>query len=138
MDGEGQLSSWSDFTNDILKHFDEGSYAVPARRLSKLFQIDFVKEYQTKFEGMSTKVHGMSRKVLKEVFISGLNPEVEIEVLRVWLESINDALDLARMWEDTYVVVSQSILQRAFMHCGPHVVSEEEGELFVNSKLSKV
>lgn len=50
----------------------------------------------------------MSRNVMKEVYISGLKPKVQIEVLRAHLETINDAFDLARMWEDTIVAVTSN------------------------------
>lgn len=65
-----------------------------------------------KFEGMATKLHGMSHNVMKEVYISRLKLEVQTEVLRARPETINDALDLARMWEDTTVAVAHTQLRQ--------------------------
>lgn len=93
---------------DVQKRFSEGAYALPAGRLSKLVQPESVKEYQAKFEGMATKVHDMSNSVMKEVYISGLKPEVQTEVLRARPETINDAFDLACMWEDTLMAMTTS------------------------------
>lgn len=49
---------------------------------------------------MITKVHDMSKKIMKEVYISDLKLEVQTHFLRARSETINDAFDLARMWED--------------------------------------
>lgn len=53
---------------------------VPARHLSKLCQIEFVKDYQTKFKGMATKVHGISKKVLKEVLSMASSPRIKLKL----------------------------------------------------------
>lgn len=45
MDNKGQLNSCCDFMDDVLKRFREGSYAVLTGQLSKLVQIEPVKEY---------------------------------------------------------------------------------------------
>lgn len=109
-DSVGELNSWSEFMEDMLKRFGQGSYAAPVGKLSKLIQTNSVKEYQTKFEEVGTKIHGMLKVVMKEVYIYGLKYEVQTEVLRARPSTVNDAFDLARIWEEMALTIHNTQL----------------------------
>ena len=69
--------------------------------LSKLQQTTTAASYQTQFEELSTKVHGLSEQFFfLSFFISGLKPEIKQEVLVAQPQSLLQAMALARLQED--------------------------------------
>lgn len=55
-----QFASWSDLCDEMLKRFGTSAFEIPTRRLSKLTQTGWVREYQNRFESMATKVTDVS------------------------------------------------------------------------------
>lgn len=76
MDEESNMTTWSDFMEDVLKRFGQNEFLVPVGWLNKLVHTTSVKEYQRRFESMDTKVHRMTKEVMKVVYITRLNPMI--------------------------------------------------------------
>lgn len=98
-DRNNQISSWSYFVDEIIKRFETSSYEIPTERLSKQGQTGTVKEYQHKFEALANKVTDVNPTVLKEMFMEGLNTEIQIDVIKSRLESLTEAFALAQLYE---------------------------------------
>lgn len=99
VDRNNSLSSWSDFLDDLVKRFGTSAYEIPAGRLSKLVQTTSVKEYQHQFEALSNKITEVTPLVLKEMFMSGLKPEIQKDVIKARPESLVEAFALAQLYE---------------------------------------
>lgn len=101
IDKDGNLMSWSDFMVDVLKRFGQNEVLVSVGRLNKLVHTELVKDYQSCLELMTTKVHGMSKNIMKEIYIAWLSPVIQKEVIKAKLVDINEAFILASICEDT-------------------------------------
>lgn len=49
---------------------------------------------------MATRAHGISKEALKEIYISGLNPEIQEKLLLARPKDINEAFSLANMCDE--------------------------------------
>lgn len=87
----------------VVKRFGQNEFSVLARRFSKLVQIEYVKDYQSRSESMATKVHGMTKEVMKEVYIIELPSVIQKKVIKARLEDINEVFALASICEETDV-----------------------------------
>lgn len=109
MEEEGSLESWGDFIQDVIRRFGRNPYDIPTGRLSKLHQDSMsTQEYQKKFENMATKAHGISRAALKEMYIIGLNSELQEKLLIARPKDINEAFSLANMCDELKGQTSRS------------------------------
>ena len=82
-------------------------YADYRGTISKLQQTSFVTDYQTKFEDLSTKVHGFSKQLMISFFISGLKSEIKRVLLVAQPQSLLQTMALARLQEDKFNELKQ-------------------------------
>ncbi|XP_043714657.1 uncharacterized protein LOC122663013 [Telopea speciosissima] len=98
-----QCNTWTKFVNGIQIRFGSSRYEDLKGALSKLVQETTVLDYQVKFESLSSRIYGLSDDMLKSCFISGLKPMLRREVLALQPDSLQQALDLARLQEDKFL-----------------------------------
>ena len=102
MHANGFIESWKGFLKALNLTFGPSMYEDYRGALSKLQQTASVADYQTKFEDLSTKVHGMSKQFLISFFISRLKSELKRELLVAQPQSLLQAMALARLQEDKF------------------------------------
>ncbi|XP_019441720.1 PREDICTED: uncharacterized protein LOC109346555 [Lupinus angustifolius] len=94
-----QLTSWEEFTKALLIRFGPSSFLNPQAELFKLKQTSTVMEYQSRFERLSNQVVGLTPEMILNCFLSGLNPEIAIELAILQPFSVTHALRLAKLVE---------------------------------------
>lgn len=72
-----QLTSWTNFLHALQLRFGPSHFDDPQRALLKLTQTTTVKDYQTQFESLPTRVIGLHRHFFLSYFISELKPHIE-------------------------------------------------------------
>nr|KYP61158.1 hypothetical protein KK1_023583 [Cajanus cajan]KYP68329.1 hypothetical protein KK1_021950 [Cajanus cajan] len=94
-----QLQDWESFTRSLELRFGPSSYENHQQMLFKLRQKGSVIDYQVEFERISNRVYGLSPDSILHCFISGLLPEIQEELALHRPQSINQAIDLAKLVE---------------------------------------
>ncbi|CAL0330417.1 unnamed protein product [Lupinus luteus] len=94
-----QLSSWEEFTKALLVRFGPSTFVNAQADLFKLQQTSTVKEYQMRFERLCNQVVGLTPEITLNCFLSGLNPEIAIELAIHKPVSVTDAIELAKLVE---------------------------------------
>lgn len=59
-----------------------------------------MEDYQHKYETMASRAHGVSKDSLKEMYISGLRPEILEKLILARPETITEAFAIANIYED--------------------------------------
>lgn len=77
------ITSWQGFLQALESRFAPTFYDDPKGALFKLVQRGSVNDYLTKFERLANHVVGLPPPFLLSCFISGLNPELQREVLAI-------------------------------------------------------
>ena len=103
MHSNGFIESWKGVLKALNLRFGPSMYEDYRGALSKLQQTSSVADYQTQFEDLSTKVHGLSEQLMINFFISSLKPEIKRELLVAQPQ----AMALARLQEDKFKELKQ-------------------------------
>ena len=101
MHANGFIESWKVFLKVLNLRFGPSMYENYRTAFSKVEQHSSMTEYQTQFEDLSIKVHGLSEQVMISFFISGLKPEIKRELL------IAQPQSLARLQQDKFKELKQ-------------------------------
>ncbi|OMO72818.1 Retrotransposon gag protein [Corchorus olitorius] len=94
-----QLTDWPAFTQALELRFSPSGYVKPQMALFKLHQKTTVAQYQKDFEILANRVQGLTDKHLLNLFIAGLKPEIQREVIMFTPTTHYQALELAFMQE---------------------------------------
>ena len=94
------ITDWPSFTRSLELRFGPSSYPNHQAELFKLHQQTIVTDYQTRFEKLCNRVHGLSSETILNCFISGLNPEIQRELAILNPYSIPQAIGLVKLIED--------------------------------------
>lgn len=93
------LTSWEDFTQALELRFGPYAYENHQQTLFKLRQTTAVTEYQKTFETLCDSVVGLTPTAILDCFISGLKPEIQLEMAILKPTSISQAIGLAKLIE---------------------------------------
>lgn len=96
-----EFRTWDLFVRDLLLRFGPLSYENHQALLFKLRQTSSVIEYQQRFEQIGNLVKGLSSEAFMNCFISGLKPEIQVELAIYKPQTTNQAIDLAKLVETT-------------------------------------
>ncbi|OMO70038.1 Retrotransposon gag protein [Corchorus olitorius] len=94
-----QLYDWSTFTRSLELRFSASGYLQPQVALFKLRQTSTVSRYQREFEILANRVVGLTQEHLMNLFVSGLKPEIQREVIMFHPLTHYQAFELALMVE---------------------------------------
>nr|GEY29933.1 hypothetical protein [Tanacetum cinerariifolium] len=83
----------------VMNHFGPSKYEDPQGALSKLLQLDTVKEYQGEFEKLISRVMDIPDSLLILYYISGLKLHLQRELLVSKPTTLGDVFSLARIIE---------------------------------------
>lgn len=72
MEKGGALTSWDTFLLELRKRFGTSVYDDPLGRISKLIQRGSVSQFRAEFEGLMTRITGVSEPLFLNFFIWGL------------------------------------------------------------------
>jgi len=100
MQSNGQLTSWSIFTQALQRCFAQSPYDDPTGTLFKLTQQGSVSAYLVEFEDLANCVEGLPQAFLLTCFVAGLSPEIHREVQIHQPLTLAQAVDLARIQEE--------------------------------------
>lgn len=95
------------FKEAILQRFGPSAFTNPDGALAKLYQKTTVLEYKREFEELLTQVPGLSPRYITNLFISGLKPEIQGQVLIHQPKELHLAFSMARMFEDQLQTASR-------------------------------
>jgi hypothetical protein len=96
--------SWQKFTQDLILRFGPGVFDSPIGQLTKLRQVNDVKEYQEQFEALMARARGLTEEFFVECFISGLKDVVRSQVVMFQPNTLSQAIGLALLQEKTMEV----------------------------------
>ena len=94
------FQSWQIFARAIEVDFGPSVYECPRATLFKLTQKNTVNEYYMEFTSLANRVYGLSIEAMLDCFVSGLNPELQREVIAHTPPSIQRAVALAKLFEE--------------------------------------
>ncbi|OMO52997.1 Retrotransposon gag protein [Corchorus olitorius] len=94
-----QLTDWAAFTRSLELCFSASGYLRPQVALFKIRQTTTVRSYQQEFEILANRVQGLTQEHLLNLFVSGLKPAIQQEVIMFNPVSHYHALELALMVE---------------------------------------
>lgn len=102
---------WTIFVDALYKHFGSNLYTNPQEALTELKQQGTVKEYQTQFEALSTRVNGLTKQWLVSFFVAGLNDYLKCQLRLTKPPSYHEAVALALLHEQNYATLQKSLTQ---------------------------
>jgi hypothetical protein len=94
--------SWQEFTRAIELEYGPSAYERPRTTLFKLAQTGSVNEYYVQFTALANRVTGIDAEALLDCFLSGLQKELQREVISQNPTSLIHAVSIARLFEDKY------------------------------------
>ena len=94
------VASWEEFLEVLRIRFGPTAFEDPVGAFTKLKQTGSVEEYQSTFEILSNKVHGVSEDFRISTFLSGLKDELKIIVTMFKPTTLAAAFGLARLQEE--------------------------------------
>ncbi|KAJ0970323.1 hypothetical protein J5N97_023200 [Dioscorea zingiberensis] len=100
MHATNQLTTWDAFTKQAELRFGPSTFINHEAQLYKLKQRSTVADYLREFEGLSTRITGLSHTNLLNCFISGLREDIQRELNILKPLNLHDAMGLARLIED--------------------------------------
>lgn len=95
-----QINDWATFLVALQERFGPPENEDFQGQLAKLRQTTTVIDYYNSFELLSNRVNGLPESFLLSCFISGLKPEIQVEVASFAPTSISRALALAKVQEN--------------------------------------
>lgn len=95
-----QLTTWEALAQQAEFRFGPSTFINHEARLFKIKQHSSVTAYLTEFEGLSTRISGLSTTSLLNCFLSGLRDDIQHELYILKPTSLPDAMGLAKMVED--------------------------------------
>ncbi|OMP00125.1 Retrotransposon gag protein [Corchorus olitorius] len=101
-----QLTDWPSFARALELRFSPSGHTKPQMALFKLRQTSTVAQYQKNFEILANRVQGLTDEHLMNLFVSGLKPAIQQEVVMFKPTTHYQALELAFMAE---AKISESI-----------------------------
>lgn len=85
---------------ELLERFGPIEYMKFHETYSKIKQIGSLRDYQRKFEYLSTRIHEWLEKTLIGFFIGGLKSEITVEVKLKKTKTLMQVLEIAQIKED--------------------------------------
>jgi hypothetical protein len=90
--------SWQGFTRAIESEYGPSAYERPRTALFKLAQTGSVNEYYVQFTALANRVTGIDAEALLDCFLSGLQKELQREVISQNPTSLIHAVSIARLF----------------------------------------
>nr|KYP36924.1 hypothetical protein KK1_041913 [Cajanus cajan] len=106
---------WKIFADALYKRFGSNLYTNPQEALKELKQEGTVKEYQTQFEALSTRVTGLTEQWLINFFVAGLNDYLKCQLRLAKPPTYHEAVALAFLHEQNYTALQQSLKQSSIV-----------------------
>ena len=94
------MTTWDSFLEALRIRFGPSAFEDPVGAFTKLKQTGSVEEYQTTFEILSNKVHGVNEEFRISTFLSGLKDELRIMVTMFKPNTLAATFGLARLQEE--------------------------------------
>ena len=111
--------SWEDFTQALCVRFGPSDYENFDEALAKLRQMGSVREYQTQFERLASRVEKWPEHALIESYIEGLKDEIRSEVKLFHPTIIVHATSLARLQKDNMQRQRHGLIQPGLLPTPP-------------------
>lgn len=102
-----ELVSWSSLAKALKLAYGPSLFESPRYALFKLQQKDTVSNYYFSFIDLASQVEGLSSAALVDCFVSGLEREIQRDVILWQPESLTKAVDLAKFFEEKYQLHTQ-------------------------------
>lgn len=94
------ITTWDNFITSVRNRFGPSKLEDPLDDLSKLIQRGKVADYQSAFEKLMNPVTDViSESLLISIYISGLKPSLQRQLLISRPETLGEAFSLARVYE---------------------------------------
>ncbi|XP_061356872.1 uncharacterized protein LOC133301271 [Gastrolobium bilobum] len=100
MDRSQRLTTWDAFIVALRSRFGPSKYMDLRGELGRLSQRTTVEGYQKEFEQLSNQIIGIDDVTLQSYFENGLKSEIRKEVRMYLPESLQNAIELAKVVED--------------------------------------
>ncbi|XP_039115571.1 uncharacterized protein LOC120251094 [Dioscorea cayenensis subsp. rotundata] len=100
----GTITSWSVLAKAIESTYGPSLFACPRSSLFKLMQEGTVAEYYDTFTALANRVEGLSNDAMLDCFLSGLQTELQCEVIPWQPDSITKAFSLAKLFEEKHAI----------------------------------
>ncbi|MCH91586.1 hypothetical protein A2U01_0012513 [Trifolium medium] len=115
------FQSWQLFARAIEVDFGPSCYECPRATLFKLTQKASVAEYYLEFTSLANRVYGVSPEALLDCFVSGLQPDLQREVIAQTPSSIQRAVALAKLFEEKCKPLTRN--QPTYSNTKPNTIS---------------
>ncbi|XP_019157662.1 PREDICTED: uncharacterized protein LOC109154292 [Ipomoea nil] len=126
------LSTWPDFMEKVKLRFGPSQFIDHRGQLSKLTQIGTMVEYQSQFEKLLNKVTGISEEMLISMFIAGLKPYLEQELLLAKPATLEEAFALAKMFAGKHELLQQPNRPRQQWISTPTPLASRQQQVLTN------
>lgn len=94
--------NWKAFTRAVELDFGPSVYDCPQATLFKLAQTGSVNDYYMEFTSLANRVNGLTPDAVMDCFISGLNLDLQREVMSHCPISLLKTVALARLFEEKF------------------------------------
>jgi hypothetical protein len=94
--------SWQDLSRVIELEFGPSEFERPRASLLKLQQTGSVDDYYLEFTALANRSTGLTNEALLDCFISGLQKELQREVISQTPGTVIQAVAIARLYEDKF------------------------------------
>ncbi|KAA8542515.1 hypothetical protein F0562_023667 [Nyssa sinensis] len=96
---EEDVMTWKEFTDGLHARYGPTQFQDFFGELTKLQQVGSVRDYQTQFEKLLSKVGQLPQNRQVSCFISGLKDSIKADVLSGRPKNLSSAIGLARLYE---------------------------------------
>ncbi|EEF45881.1 conserved hypothetical protein [Ricinus communis] len=100
---ENQEVTWLVFQEELWARFGPTECENFDEALSRVTQRGSLRDYQKEFEKLGNKVQGWTQRALVGTFIGGLKPEIAEGIRMFKLQSLKEAISLARMRDEQLI-----------------------------------
>lgn len=96
------FQSWSALSRAIELEFGPSAFDRPRAALFKLSQTGSLSDYYLEFTALANRVTGLDQEAVMDCFISGLQKDLQREVISQKSSSLIQAVSIARLFEDKF------------------------------------
>ncbi|MCH79786.1 hypothetical protein A2U01_0000542, partial [Trifolium medium] len=104
---ETPFRSWQEFTRAIELEYGPSAFDRPRTALFKLAQSGTINDYYTQFTALANRVTRLDPDAMLDCFISGLQKDLQREVISQNPTTLGQAVAIARLFEDKFQPTKQ-------------------------------
>ena len=99
---------WVEFTEGLCARFGPNQFYDPFGELTKLQQQESIKDYQTRFESLLSKIGTLNPSQQVSCFVSGLSEPIKVDMLAGRPATLTSAISLARLYEARHLALKKN------------------------------